>query len=481
MPYLRWLQDLSRADFLKSVGLYVMRDRLFLVRIRKNLFRLSVLDEEMVEIPLAGEAGSRREALTEAILSLLRHFDPAKDGPFYICLSPDQAISCQLFLPEAAEENLAQVLEYEIARQLPFRREEVYYDFLPVGKKGDKVGLFLFAVPKKNLDELLQTLSALGVKPKGVETTVTALSNYLLFCTGELTGPALVLGGQNQLFEMVGLDAKKNGWRQEAEILFSHWLPQSDWVLGLGREIFRSCLRESPRCFGWGAIEDFSSMVNGGSLQFEDLIALGKEKLVGEREMTDSFFLPAVGTALRGLREAALPANLLPGTKREKQGSALSWLNTGLSIMLLIGLLIWGGSYPVKDEIRLRQLQKENQKLGPSLEALRREEEKFNKLRTEMTFLSGLKERKGETLLVLNELSRIIPNSAYLSNLRFRDGTIELQGSAENAASLVPILARSPVFQNAGFNAPSNRGRDNRETFSLKAEVKGPDGKATKP
>jgi hypothetical protein len=27
------------------------------------------------------------------------------------------------------------------------------------------------------------------------------------------------------------------------------------------------------------------------------------------------------------------------------------------------------------------------------------------------------------------------------------------------------------LFENVGFNAPSNRGRDNRETFSLKADV----------
>ena len=64
-----------------------------------------------------------------------------------------------------------------------------------------------------------------------------------------------------------------------------------------------------------------------------------------------------------------------------------------------------------------------------------------------------------------------MPNSAYLSSLRYRDGSIELQGNAENASNLVPILERSPLFKNVGFNAPSNRGRDNRETFSLKAEV----------
>ena len=48
---------------------------------------------------------------------------------------------------------------------------------------------------------------------------------------------------------------------------------------------------------------------------------------------------------------------------------------------------------------------------------------------------------------------------------------IEVQGSAENASTLIPLLERSVLFENVNFNAPSNRGRDNRETFSLKADL----------
>jgi len=51
---------------------------------------------------------------------------------------------------------------------------------------------------------------------------------------------------------------------------------------------------------------------------------------------------------------------------------------------------------------------------------------------------------------------------------------LEVQGNAENASALIPLLERSAVFQNVAFNAPSNRGRDNRETFSLKADIEKP-------
>ncbi|HKY07410.1 MAG TPA: PilN domain-containing protein, partial [Candidatus Binatia bacterium] len=116
-------------------------------------------------------------------------------------------------------------------------------------------------------------------------------------------------------------------------------------------------------------------------------------------------------------------------------------------------------------------LQSENGKLAPAVEALRREEDQLERLRKEAAFLSHLKQRRGEVLRIIDELSKTVPNSAYLSNLRYRSGVLEVQGSAENASALIPMLERSPLFENVGFNAPSNRGRDNRETFSLKADI----------
>jgi general secretion pathway protein L len=475
-----WFQGLSRADFLRSVGLYVTPERVFLVRMRKSLLRLSLLEAESREIPAGEDQASRKQDLSEALRSFLRHFDPAKD-PLYICLSPDQVVTQELFLPPAAEENLAQVVEYEVERHLPFRRQEVYYDFLPMGRKGDKVGLLLVAVPKRIVDEILDVLADLGIRPRGVEATVTALSNYFLCCSREISGPALLLGGQNQDWEMIGLNAKNNGWRQEAELVFSYWLPHSEWIKGPGRELFHSTLRGSPKFFCWGDAADYLQSASEESL-YEDLLELGKRRLGGDKGLSHPSFLPAIGAALRGLREATFTVNLLPGAKAEGQDRALSWVNAALTLLLLAGLIVWGGSYPLKDEIRLRQLQREIKKIAPSVEALSREERELNRLRKEIDFFSGFRERRGVILRLLDELSRIVPNTAYVSNLRFREGTVELQGSAESASNLVPLLERSASFENVTFNAPSSRGRDNRETFSLKAEIEGfKGGKAAKP
>src|ERR671923_1104982 len=151
-----WLKNFSRADFMSSVGLYVMRDRLIFVRMRKKFLNVSLVQqqaeelslgenqraiagltgwiaEDVREIALKAENDSRERAMRQAILSLLPNFNAGRD-PVFICVPQAQAIVQQIFLPQVAEANLQRVLEYEIERQLPFRRDDIYYDYLCTGK-----------------------------------------------------------------------------------------------------------------------------------------------------------------------------------------------------------------------------------------------------------------------------------------------------------------------------------------------------------
>ena len=473
MTYPQWFRALSRADFVHSVGLYITPERFYLVRLRKNMTNISIVEAESREIPTAEDPAARNQALADALRSLV-HFNPVRD-PLHICLSSDQVISLEMSLPQVAGDNISQVVNYEIERYIPFRREDVYYDYVPTGAKGEKVGVLLFAAQKKLVDGVLEVLAGFGAKPKSVGASAISLANYLLYCTGGISGHALLLGGQNHDWEITAIDGRDEGWRQEAVMAFSHRLPHAEWVQGPGRELFYSALRRSPRFFGWGNAGEFLKTVSEEPISYEDLTELGKQKLGALDGVTaDAAFLPAVGAALQGLREATFGVNLLPGAKEQKRSRALSWLNSALAVMLAVVLLAWMLSYPIKDEMRLRRLQNENQKLNPSVDALLREETELNRLRKEIAFYNDLKMKRGLVMRILDELSRIVPTSAYVSNLRYREGTIELQGSAENASSLIPLLERSPVFENVAFNAPSTTGRDGKQTFSIKADIEKP-------
>ena len=471
-----------------------MSDRIILVRLRKALNNISLLAQEAYDLPLVDEKhalsgltgwipedtseiavkianDSSEQRLKQALIALMPHYRAHKDS-FYICLPQEQAVAQEITLPLAAESNLQQVLNYEIERYLPFRREDVYYDYVRTSNKGDKIALMLFAVPKKTLAPLLGALASLGVKVLGVETTVTAMANLLLFCGGDTGEPIVAVGGHNGDLELVGVQNRNGSWRPMAELLFSYWLTGSNLAPGARRELLQQCVKTATKLFSWGAGRDALVSSNGKELVSEDLVVAGNQKLRGSLQIDHASVLPAVGAALRGLRETSFAGNvLLAEAKDGQRAGILTYVNAALAALLVLGLCAWGATYPIKDELRLRQLQAEVQKIEPSVTALRREEEALKKARTEQSFFMSLDQRRGEVLRVLDELTKVVPASAYLSNLRFRAGSVEVQGSAENASGLIPLLERSPIFENVGFNAPSNRGRDNRETFSLKAEL----------
>lgn len=486
------VKNLSRADFLTSVGLYIMPDRLRMVRLRKSFLSISMLGQEdrelseggrgqaiseltgwvtedVREIALRAEGETRERALRQALISLLPHMNAARDQ-IYVCLPQAEAIVQQVVLPLAAEENLQRVLDYEIERHLPFRREELCYDFLPGERRGEKLTVTVFAIPKRTLEATLGLLESVGIKPLGVETTVTALANYLLF-TGHMNGSgAALVAAHAGGWEMIGVKPKVNGWQPAADLLFSHRFPKADWAHGPASELLLESSRQVPQWFLYGDLAALNGFAESLAAA-DDLAAVGAPRLRGFDPARGKDVIPAVGAALHGVREGALRANFLHHEGESEGGKRLSLLNGVLLGLLLLALTVWGASFPVKEEFRLRQLEAENRKLEPAVQALRREEQELGRLRKEADFFASLDQRRGEILRVMDELSRVVPSNAYLSNLRYRVGILEVQGSAESASALIPLLERSPVFQSVGFNAPSNRGRDNRETFSLKAEI----------
>ena len=167
------------------------------------------------------------------------------------------------FSPLAAKDNLQSVLDYEIERQVPFKRDEIYYDYLPGGIKGGRLSIYVFAIPKKSLDVLLAMLESLGIKPNGVETTVTALANYVLFTDQTKTSAAAVIAGHPNYWELVGVEAKNHGWSSTAELLFSHRLPTAAWAQNAGQELLQKCLKDVPKVFHCGDLAALNGAVQG--------------------------------------------------------------------------------------------------------------------------------------------------------------------------------------------------------------------------
>jgi general secretion pathway protein L len=89
-----------------------------------------------------------------------------------LCLPRDKVLTKQITLPLAAEENLREVLGFEMDRETPFTATEVYYDGLVLERKPRENTLLLQLIltPRQALDKLLGLLAEMDFNPQQVTT-----------------------------------------------------------------------------------------------------------------------------------------------------------------------------------------------------------------------------------------------------------------------------------------------------------------------
>ncbi len=113
-----------------------------------------------------------------AVRRVLNTLETHNDHPAeqrVLCLLANQVLRKRLSLPLAAEENLAQVLAFEMDRQTPFTAAQVYFDWQIVKRDVAQRQLLidLTLVPKNVLDQALETAKPINVEFDGVDALVS--------------------------------------------------------------------------------------------------------------------------------------------------------------------------------------------------------------------------------------------------------------------------------------------------------------------
>lgn len=94
-----------------------------------------------------------------------------------VLLGPGEALVRRATMPAATEENLGQVLGFEMDRLTPFRAEEVYFDYRVIGRDAAAGTIqVLIALARRDLvDARVERLRALGLTVEGVNAREDAL------------------------------------------------------------------------------------------------------------------------------------------------------------------------------------------------------------------------------------------------------------------------------------------------------------------
>lgn len=84
-----------------------------------------------------------------------------------LCLPPEQVLRKKLSLPLAAEENLRQVIAFEMDRHTPFKAEQVCFDYR-LARRDKQLEVLLVVAPRSVIDEPLRQLADWGARVTAV-------------------------------------------------------------------------------------------------------------------------------------------------------------------------------------------------------------------------------------------------------------------------------------------------------------------------
>lgn len=153
-----------------------------------------------------------------------------------------------------------------------------------------------------------------------------------------------------------------------------------------------------------------------------------------------------------------LPVNLLPGGRR------LSAFEVGLrraltasAVMLaLLGVLVAGMAIYRQQEL-LGELEAEQERLTRKAAAVRQRLAGAEAALTQARQVRLHKSQSATFLQIWEELTRLLPDTVWVSDLRLDGGTLAIDGYAASASELIGVLAGSRLWKEVAFSSPVTR------------------------
>jgi len=421
----------------------------------------------------------------EILLSNIEGFIDENKGDrdnLFLGIPSSKVIFKKLSLPSPTEENLKEVLGFEMDRYTPFNLEDVYFDFKIVKRAEAKnvIHVLLMVVKREVVEYYLNLLRRINIKVRGIEITSTALYNVTTKESRDRRN------GFDKRWIFKGSDwLKTRGWGKK---LVAPW----DRFLGKGgREevptngntrflinIDDGCcelamIRDNAlvysRCFNLsqrsreadtdGGVEEqvneilsevettrlsladdnpeISQLIVSGNGVDQSLIDHLREKGNFDAQLLDTLSVKinvedvrekipslsaAIGLALKGLKGVALDINFIPRELRPKKKK--NWnLICGVTVMvlLLLGVSSYTITFFVKERFYLSELSERVNALEGRVRGIERMQEEMAEIEVRMESLEKIKVDDISKLEILKELTQIIPEVMWSTRFSYNE------------------------------------------------------------
>jgi general secretion pathway protein L len=452
-----------------SVGINIESNRVSLVYLKRSLKELFLAAHAVY--PLAKEDPEENTAEIRRFVNEFMEEHKISSADIFLGIRRDLTILRYIELPSAVKENLKGTLSYEMEKYVPLPVGDIYFDcqIIAEDKEANKLKVLLIVVRKELIDPYLDRENQFGAGISGIEINSTALANYLSCKPNTPNGDAcaiVCLGKEHLELSLI----KKRLLHYSRHVKIDKKAGDLHGLVLEELELLRKTIgleqgRLKVVLFG----PDADSVVE--MLKEREDIGLCPLEL-SQTGIPSDVLAPAYGLALKGIEKAPMEINLLPVGLRKKVSRIGYYTMFVLAGLAILSLLAWGGSYLLHQKLVSDKFDSEIKQLGTEVASINLTQAKLKELENRIDAMNALRGRHVPVLSVLVDLSKDIPTGAWLERIAFTDKGGDIEGYADSASALIPLLAASPLLKDVAFLSPITKGKDGKERFRIGFKVR---------
>jgi Tfp pilus assembly protein PilN len=456
-----------------AAGIQILPDKMVFVSLKKGLQDYSIKHSVVIE--------GFRELPPAEMKSKLRQRFPS-DGisrQNMVLGLPAEEVTLRLVeLPLDVEENLDQVVRFQIEKFEPAEEEESYFDYVVLSRDEEqkKILLQIGMVRQSVLDEYLETLEELDLDPAVARLSSLGLHQILaLHADGfPKKEPVVILEASPGSLEMVVVVSPERFFSEKLYVDTEQL--DADRII---REVYAFLLRLPLKT------ETLGRIYTAGPLDHQ-ILDLLRQRFSDCEALTDKLslkegdtvrnrpeLLPAIGLAASALAKAKKPRlNLIPPGKRiiEKKPSMIPTIVLVALLLLLVGVAATRGYR--QSSLYRDGLDAEIRRLQPRVEEVHTLRQQVETKKKELNDIRGLMTGEQEVLLVMQDLTDRLPEDTYLQNLNIERGQVALFGFSSSAQGLVQTLRASPYFKSVSSKYITKDVTTKKDRFNIEAVLK---------
>lgn len=344
-------------------------------------------------------------------------------------------------LPRAALDNLDEAVRYSLMRHVPYDLDQARVNF-QMNENGDYLDISAVIIPKQTLKPFLKSARSADITFYNVFPSMTywsrVMGDGIYVSHGPGYGEALIY--------------------QNGKITFQTWAASREedtYFLEETRRLLANISDQPSTLYLWEYVGKQEHII-------EKLEINPKEIKILDLASSASHFHDSKPSG-------EYEINLLPKAVLKQKKMATYLVYAGV-IFFILSLFVLPLSKLAGQKRHLAKIEKRLESVSAKADELNKIREENRQIMDRIEFMADMKKAYPSTINILAELTEVIPETAWVSSLKYSQTTVTIQGDAESATAVIEAIENSPRFEEVRFSSPVTKSGP-RERFTLEAEV----------